>query len=489
MPRCRGRLEVAAAKTTGARALDSQDYSPLFVFIGVGTCVASILGLLAFTSVPLSFEQIFIEKEAIALSMVLCFLMFFALADRFSSLSVELASCTIACIGVAAFALGAFVSGLPFAAHVALNCVAGVGAAALITVWFTDLCLRPRKHPFPHVAGAFCIGLGIVLVMSLFSADVRTLALLFFWCVSCVLALVQWRQHRKAEIPPAQFDPKTVDSRSRIKLESYVMMASLNAQIGFLVGIAFVDGGASILFVVAAGIAAGLIFTIDSSMKTPRISERSMHMVTTPLTVIAFACLYLFGDVAHVVALCVIAMLCVIYQVMVTVALGTHVILERLEPVRAYAKSRAVNYGGLAIGLAIGFGVGFVNPGNGLAAIQLTVGVALVYSVIASIFHRPRFPDSTLKSDGSIAPVAVKGRGQLHERCFEASERYSLSARQIEVLCLIAQGRNAEYVANTLTISVSTAQTHIRNIYQKLGVHSRQELIDMIEGIKLYGED
>ena len=40
-----------------------------------------------------------------------------------------------------------------------------------------------------------------------------------------------------------------------------------------------------------------------------------------------------------------------------------------------------------------------------------------------------------------------------------------------------------------LTISLSTAQTHSRNIYRKTGVHSRQELLDLIEDTKLYGEE
>ncbi len=480
---------MASVKSGETRESGLRDYSPLLVFIGVGTCVASILGLFVFSSVPLSSEQTIIEKMATALAMVLGFLLFFGLANRFSSVNGELVSCSLSCFGVVAFSLGAFLPGIPFAAHVACCCVAGAGAASLILVWFVDYCLRPRRHPLSHVAGAFCIGLGIVLVLSFFDPSVRTVAMLLSWCVSCVLSLVQWYQHRKAQIPPAQFDPKAVDSRSRIKFESYVMMATLNAQIGFLFGMSFMDGGIYIPFIMAAGIAVGLVLTIDSARKTPRITERSLFSITTPLTVIAFACLYLFGDVAHVMALCVIAILCVVYQAMGTVALGTHVILERLEPVRAYAKARIINYIALTVGLALGFAAGYAHGLSELAAIQLTVVVALAYAIIASFFHRPRFPDTTLKSDGSIIAVPAQDKGFLRERCFEASEQYGLSTRQFEVLCLIAQGRNAEYVANTLTISVSTAQTHIRNIYQKLDVHSRQELIDMIEDVKLYGED
>lgn len=75
------------------------------------------------------------------------------------------------------------------------------------------------------------------------------------------------------------------------------------------------------------------------------------------------------------------------------------------------------------------------------------------------------------------------------QRCQAVGERYKLSDRQQEVLFLMAQGRNAKYIESALVISLSTVQTHIRNIYRKLGVHSRQELLDLIEETKLYGED
>ena len=50
-----------------------------------------------------------------------------------------------------------------------------------------------------------------------------------------------------------------------------------------------------------------------------------------------------------------------------------------------------------------------------------------------------------------------------------------------EIFFLIAKGRNAEYVQQKLVISMHTAKTHIANIYHKLGVHSSQEMLSLIE--------
>jgi DNA-binding NarL/FixJ family response regulator len=51
-----------------------------------------------------------------------------------------------------------------------------------------------------------------------------------------------------------------------------------------------------------------------------------------------------------------------------------------------------------------------------------------------------------------------------------------LSARQKQVLQLIAQGRTAKEIAGTLNLSVRTAEFHKYNIMRKLGLHNTAEL-------------
>lgn len=54
---------------------------------------------------------------------------------------------------------------------------------------------------------------------------------------------------------------------------------------------------------------------------------------------------------------------------------------------------------------------------------------------------------------------------------------YGLSARESEVAGLLLSGRNVPAIADMLCISPSTVQTHVKHIYEKLGVRTRQELI------------
>lgn len=52
-----------------------------------------------------------------------------------------------------------------------------------------------------------------------------------------------------------------------------------------------------------------------------------------------------------------------------------------------------------------------------------------------------------------------------------------LTARENQVLELLAQGEGTSSVAKTLTVSNTTARNHIQNILAKLGVHTRLEAV------------
>jgi DNA-binding CsgD family transcriptional regulator len=64
--------------------------------------------------------------------------------------------------------------------------------------------------------------------------------------------------------------------------------------------------------------------------------------------------------------------------------------------------------------------------------------------------------------------------------CLAIAKRYDLSPRESEILLLIAQGRGTSYISEKLFVSSNTVKTHIKRIYQKCDIHSKEELIDLI---------
>lgn len=88
--------------------------------------------------------------------------------------------------------------------------------------------------------------------------------------------------------------------------------------------------------------------------------------------------------------------------------------------------------------------------------------------------------------DRSVAEVAsddehASGPRRFMLRCEGVAQRYGLTKKETEVMVLVAKGRTAQRVQEIMGISAGTVNTHLSHIYRKLGVHSKQEMIDKLE--------
>ena len=57
----------------------------------------------------------------------------------------------------------------------------------------------------------------------------------------------------------------------------------------------------------------------------------------------------------------------------------------------------------------------------------------------------------------------------------------ALSPREVEVFDLLATGRSPKRISEKLFVSESTVKSHCYRIYRKMGIHSQQELLDVVE--------
>lgn len=141
----------------------------------------------------------------------------------------------------------------------------------------------------------------------------------------------------------------------------------------------------------------------------------------------------------------------------------------------AFGLIRAAWSAGPLVGMLIGrwlwYGIGLDIAGAFTAACMCVLLIALVNNFV--------FTENTLARALSIMPTDRKQRFQ--DRCRAVIERYGLTEREGEIMIMFAKGRNLPYVQEELCLSKSTVSTHRQHIYQKLGVHSSQEMIDLIQ--------
>lgn len=67
-------------------------------------------------------------------------------------------------------------------------------------------------------------------------------------------------------------------------------------------------------------------------------------------------------------------------------------------------------------------------------------------------------------------------KADVFARCATVGREYVLTDREVEILNYLVMGWSAPRIEEELTISNSTVKTHMRHIYSKMGVHTRDEL-------------
>lgn len=110
-------------------------------------------------------------------------------------------------------------------------------------------------------------------------------------------------------------------------------------------------------------------------------------------------------------------------------------------------------------------------PFDVAAALIALAGVAVLYAYLFLFTDR----------DMAALSVVVARTDRFEEACELIARRAKLSKREAEILPMALRGRTAERIAGEFFISKNTVDTHLRRIYAKCGVHTRQELIDLGE--------
>jgi DNA-binding NarL/FixJ family response regulator len=85
--------------------------------------------------------------------------------------------------------------------------------------------------------------------------------------------------------------------------------------------------------------------------------------------------------------------------------------------------------------------------------------------------------DSLKELEGGGAPMSTN-IARMVVSSFHRNRQSPLSARELEVLELLASGKSYSSIADQLFVDKETIRSHIKNIYLKLEVHSKAEAIE-----------
>lgn len=134
----------------------------------------------------------------------------------------------------------------------------------------------------------------------------------------------------------------------------------------------------------------------------------------------------------------------------------------------AFGIQRALGSAAMLLGLAAGMLIDHSILQTICALVLATYTAAVVVSIVR---HGMR----PLGSNQSESEATIE------DRCVVLSDQFELSPRESEILTYLGRGRGSTYIGEELFISVHTVKTHTKHIHEKMGVHSREELLDLID--------
>lgn len=120
-----------------------------------------------------------------------------------------------------------------------------------------------------------------------------------------------------------------------------------------------------------------------------------------------------------------------------------------------------------------------VQPGF---APMLPAGAVIVLLILAAVLL---FKESDFSAQWNLINYSVTAEEKevdTGERCDEIACKHNLSPQEKTVLLLVESGMSNNEISEELFIAPGTVRAHIGRIYKKLGVHSREELDELVKG-------
>jgi DNA-binding CsgD family transcriptional regulator len=122
----------------------------------------------------------------------------------------------------------------------------------------------------------------------------------------------------------------------------------------------------------------------------------------------------------------------------------------------------------------------------GLAEIIADLPTNIVYFIVACVFLL--LLNSFSRTTSSLRREIVVDEKHVEttssdKQCLEIGKRFRLTEREIEIMQFLCSGRSKKQIAGRLYLSEDTVRYHTKQIYRKLDVHNKQQLLDRI-GLK-----
>lgn len=353
--------------------------------------------------------------------------------------------------------------------------VGGFGIALMILVW-SELygCLNPLRAAL-YYSASIVVGALVLYVY-------RGFMLPWLFVMTALLPAVSLMAARRgfSLLPPPE-RPATTWTQFSVPWKAVLFMAAYAFGYGLMEGGMYV-GSFGPHSAPGAVCVAVLVF-LGVAFRGGRFDFSLIYRFALPLTVIALFLVPVFGHVPGQAANFCMTAAYTAQSILIMLICANICYRYGVSAVWLFGIERGVRQVFMWLGRVTADGVeGFEAFGAmGDVAVSVLAVVAVVFATMVLLSERDlssRWGANFLAGGTDSADMIHKQ--ELADRCTEIARTYKLSAREEEVLLLLAQHKTVGIIERELLIANGTAKAHVRHIYQKLDIHTRQELFDLL---------
>ncbi len=223
------------------------------------------------------------------------------------------------------------------------------------------------------------------------------------------------------------------------------------------------------------------VFALIVAARQEVLTIRALQLFLLPLFIGCFILAMLFDGVVRV-AMVIVAFVATQTIQLVDIALMSHASKVRDLPAAfCFSMAQLPIMGGVAVGW--GFG-GLFFSSDQFGSLPLNVFLCVILVVFASVVVLDNERKRRIEK-AAIHEKAAEQKPPIELKCEKLATEYMLTDREAEILEYLAKGRNTDYISSELFLAKPTVKTHIHHVYDKTGVHNQQDLISLVESVRI----
>lgn len=409
------------------------------------------------------------------------FLLLAAFASRIGSLGshMKIAGILVAvcCAGTAITGLLLVPNGAPIETVMAASVATALGGAILFRLWAEVYSQMGSTQIVVYGAGSCLATFALYVLVSTMMHPYAVLATALlpagsFVCVASSFVLVP-RETTKSKA-----------ARYAVPWKIVVIMTLAGLASG-LAGSVLLnpDGQGAVHRIWATGVAGAVILGL-ALLRPEKFDARFLAQACVPLALAACVLMPAAWSNAGFAVSFLVKLAYVWFTIFAIMLLANLAFRFGVPTLRMFAIARACSEGAIFLGVTMrGFlqSSGLSQDGTVLL-ISACAGVVAV-CVCVLLWRSER----AVNADWGAAGIEVASgervmgpRERLIVRCEQLAQMHALTARETEVLTLIAQRKTRSEIEQELFLSQNTVKTHVRHIYAKLGIHSKSDVYELV---------